>query len=86
MDYTVPHTFVTAIMAATSDLAVYLKESVVCGHHVFKLVWVTVYGEVLSVDRESGNTEDQFAVAVRKDNTVVGHIPHKYLKVYAGTF
>ena len=48
-------------------------------------VLVSVYGEELSVDRESGNTEDQFAVAVLKDSTVVGHIPHKYLR-YAETF
>ena len=36
---------------------------------------------VLSADREAGNAEDPFAIAVFKDGTVVGHIPHKYLKL-----
>ena len=55
---------------STSDLAIYCKESVVRGHHVFKRIWTPVVGEVLTVAREAGNTEDRFAVAVTKDDMV----------------
>ena len=47
-----------------SDLAIYCKVSVVRGHHVFKRIWTPVVGEVLTVAREAGNTEDRFTVAV----------------------
>ena len=33
---------------------------------------------ILAMDRELGNIEDRFTVAVLKDNTVVGHVPHEY--------
>ena len=76
---------------STSDLAIYCKESVVCGHHVFKRIWTPVVGEVLTVAREAGNTEDRFAVVVTKDDMVVGHVPREFLKLcwhflrYGGT-
>ena len=31
--------------------------------------------------REAGNTEDRFAVAVTKDDMVVGHVPCKFSKL-----
>ena len=66
---------------STSDLAIYCKESVVRGHHVFKRIWTPVVGEVLTVAREAGNTEDRFAVAVTKDDMVVGHVPCEFSKL-----
>ena len=33
------------------------------------------------MDMESGNAEDQYAVAVSKDGTVVGHIPREHSKL-----
>ena len=49
---------------STIELAIYLKESVVRGHHVFKRIWTPVVGEILAVDIESGNAQDRYAVAV----------------------
>ena len=66
---------------STRDLAIFCKESVVRGHHVFKRIWTPVVGEVLTVAREAGNTEDRFAVAVTKDDMVVGHVPREFSKL-----
>ncbi len=43
--------------------AIYLKESVVHDHHIFKRIWSPIVGEVLAVDMD---TEDQYAVAVNR--------------------
>ena len=51
------------------------------GHHVFKRIWTPVVGKVLTVAREAGNTEDRFAVAVAKDDFVVGHVPREFSKL-----
>ena len=32
--------------------------------------------------REAGNTEDRFAIAVTKDDMVVGHVPREFSKLY----
>ena len=65
----------------TTDLAIYCKESAVCGHRVFERIWTPVVGEVLTVAREVGNTEDRFAIVVTKDDMVVGHVPREFLKL-----
>ena len=66
---------------STRDLAIYCKERVVRGHHVFKRIWTPVVGEVFTVARETGNTADRFAVAVTKDDMVVGHVPREFSKL-----
>ena len=54
---------------------VYEKESVVRGHHIYKIktVWTPVIGEELPVEREEDNQHDQHAVAVVKNGDIVGH-------------
>ena len=37
-------------------------------------------GEELSTEREHGNTEDAFAVAIIRSGTTVGHIPKEISK------
>ena len=69
------------VYISTSDRAIYCKESVVRGHHIFKRIWTPVIGEVVTVAREAGNTEDRFADAVTKDDMVVGHVPHEFSKL-----
>ena len=34
-------------------------------------------GVMLECERETGNTKDRYAVAVKKDTTVIGHLPKK---------
>ena len=50
-------------------------EAMVRGYHAYKDVWAAVHGEELSCQREVGNRFDSFAVAIMRDETVVGHVP-----------
>ena len=52
--------------------------SFVRGYHEYKDVWLPTLGEMLLLEVESGNWEDQFAVAVVKDGLIVGHIPKHF--------
>ena len=53
-------------------------ESYIRGHHVYQREWTPVLGEELHCQRESTNANDPYAVAVRKDDNVVGHVPSLY--------
>ena len=51
------------------------------GYHEYKPVWVNpTVREVLSCEREAGNSHDTYAVALKKvidgSYVVVGHVPH----------
>ena len=64
--------------------AIYCKESVVRGHHVYKHVWTPAIGEVLPTKKERGNVSDPRAVAITKPDghgTVVGHVPRELSRV-----
>ena len=52
-------------------------DAMVRGYHVYKDIWVATDGEFLQCARETNNIHDPFAVAVLKDNIIVGHIPKK---------
>ena len=43
-------------------------------------VWTPRVGEILSTRKETGNHHDRFAVAVLKDDRIVGHIPREVSK------
>ena len=55
-------------------------ESVVCGHHVYKHVWRPAIGEQLKLIQEECNEHDPRAVAIVKDEHVVGHMPRCIVK------
>ena len=55
--------------------------SYIRGHHVYKDVWTPYIGEELVVKREIGNRHDEFAVAVEKDEEIVGHLPHRMCRI-----
>ena len=62
-------------MAASQGLrGVYEKESVVRGHHVYKISWTPVIGEELMLETEDDNEDDEHTVAVMKDGDIVGHV------------
>ena len=46
------------------------------GYHVYKEIWATVVGEELPCQREDGNRADSFAVAVVREEAIVGHVPN----------
>ena len=61
-------------------------ESSVCGHHVYKEVWLPVFGDELLVQVEEHNTFDEFAVPVMKNSDVVGHVPLEIFRKSFGFF
>ena len=60
------------LMMATLEM-----ETCVRGFHVYKALWEAAVGEELECRQERGNRVDRYAVAVLKDETVVGHVPRK---------
>ena len=57
-------------------------ESVVRGHHVYKTVWTPLIGEILELVIEDGNVHDQYAVAVIKNEAIVGHAPRGVARMF----
>ena len=57
--------------------------------HVYGTVWLPHVGQHLSAERERGNVEDRFAIAVREDGgsradevrPLVGHLPQEFSNV-----
>ena len=49
--------------------------SYVMGYHVYKDRWIPVKSEMLKAVVEPKNKEDKFAVAVMKDDCLVGNLP-----------
>ena len=50
-------------------------DSLVKGYHEYKSVWTPKIGEILSTEREPGNLVDKYAICVKKENRIVGHLP-----------
>ena len=55
--------------------------SVIRGYHVYDKIWTATVGEVLECVREPSNVIDRYAVAVTKNQIVVGHLPKKISRV-----
>ena len=45
------------------------------GYQVYQGIWVPKIGETLSTEREPGNSKDKYAVCVKKNEYIVGHLP-----------
>ena len=60
------------------------KESVVRGHHIYKVVWTPTIREELLLEAEDDNEHDRYAVCVvkRSDSCVVGHVPCDFSRVF----
>lgn len=52
-------------------------ESFMRGHHVSKDIWTPIIGESFQCELEEGNTFDCYAVMMRKDDSVIGHVPRR---------
>ena len=50
-------------------------------YHVYKEIWEAAVGEILMCEKEPRNTADRYAVAVKKDRTIIGHLPRKVSRV-----
>ena len=49
--------------------------SYVKGCHVYKTLWIPVIGECLLSETEPDNLKDKYAVYVKKENRIAGHLP-----------
>ena len=58
--------------AANPDLAVAEFNSFIRGYHVYSQIWNPVVGELLILKREPNNIVDLSAVAVNKEQEIVG--------------
>lgn len=58
--------------------ASYSIDSAVRGYHVYSEVWKPVNAEVLQCERQTSNRFDPFAVEVKKNSVVVGHVPRRF--------
>ena len=63
-------------------MALCLFSSVVCGHHIYKEVWTPRTGEELLVEKEPGNSQDRHAVALVKDEIIVGLVPRELSSMF----
>ena len=61
-------------------------DSTVMGFHEYQNKWTLLIGEFLETQMELTNETDKYAVAVLKNENVVGHLPKektgKYVKSY----
>ena len=58
---------------------VFVFQSYITGHHVYKDVWIPNMGEKLSMATELEN-HHKYVVKVLKENEVVGHVPRHISK------
>ena len=51
------------------------------GHHVYHKIWSPVIGERLLCEREPANRYNNYAGAVKRNTTIVSHLPRKTSKM-----
>ena len=56
-------------------IRLYEIDSFIMGYHVYKADWTPFVGEKLTGVMESTNLMDKYAVAVKSDESIVGHLP-----------
>ena len=56
--------------------------SVVRGFHVYHTIWTPTVNEEHPTQREHGNTEDQYAVAITKNGVIIGHVPRELSRTF----
>ena len=49
--------------------------SCVRGYHAYQNVWDAAIGEILTCEMEPSNSQDHYAVAVKKEDSIVGQQP-----------
>ena len=56
-------------------------DSYIRGYHAYTDIWSPVVGEILLLKREPDNLVDASAVAVWKEDKIVGHVPYNIASV-----
>ena len=72
-----------AMLNRQIEMACSSEKEVTCvrGYHVYKDIWAVAIGEELVCVREPTNMADRYAVAILKQETVIGHLLRKISKV-----
>ena len=70
--------------AKTAMDDIFERSCCVRGYHVYKAVWTASVGEPLICEREPENASDCYAVAVKKEGTIIGHLATS--KAFTGVF
>ena len=69
-------------MHANGSEAIFLYESVIHGHHVYKRILAPTAAEILSVNFDPAIKHNRFAIAVLKAGTFVGHVPQEVSRIF----
>ena len=73
---------IPVIVKASTEIDTYVK-----GYHVYKNIWWTTVNEELETEMEPDNVMDKYAVCVKINTSIVGHIPlGKHGKLAKTTF
>ena len=70
------------IRVVSTSMETFERECCVRGYHVYKDTWEAVIGEEFECVREQSNDVDWYAVAVLKDDIIVGHLPKTSAVIY----
>ena len=75
-----PRNFSTCVKMAMYE---YQLQWCVKGYHIYKEEWEAAVGEELKCEREKNNVKDPYAVAVVRENVLIGHLPRKISQISA---
>ena len=59
----------------------FVLESAVRIFHVYRAAWTPVLGEKLTAKSEPGNSEDSFAVRLKRGGETVRHVSHEISEI-----
>ena len=62
--------FLSLLKQASTEIDTYVK-----GYHVYKNIWKPTVNEELETEMEPDNVMDKYAVCVKKNTSIVGHLP-----------
>ena len=61
-------------------MAEWEMESCIHGYHIYQSVWMLVLKDLICL-REPFNSVDKYAVCVKKDDDIIGHLPKKISRI-----
>ena len=61
---------IPVIVKASTEIDTYVK-----GYHVYKNIWKPTVNKELETEMEPDNVMDKYAVCVKKNTSIVGHLP-----------
>ena len=62
--------FIPVIVKGSKEIDTYVK-----GYHVYKNIWKLTVNEELETKTEPDNVMNKYAVCVKKNTSIVGHLP-----------